>query len=64
MEKDTKYYLVKVTLHLEKKTKEQYLVDAVSVTDAEAKVVADFNNAAFEYEITSASETSIVKVIA
>jgi hypothetical protein len=63
MEKEKKYYLVKVTLLLEKKVKEQYLVEAVSVTDAEASVVKDFSNFGQDYEITSVSETAIVKVI-
>jgi hypothetical protein len=58
-----KYFLVKVKMHLEKTVTETYLVNAVSVTDAEAKTIKDFEGSAFEFEITSASETKIVKVI-
>lgn len=63
------YYVAKVKVHHEddkgrvKKITEQYLVNAVSVTDAEAKVVGDFEGSNLEYEVTSVSETKIIKVI-
>ena len=63
------YYIAKVKVHHEddkgrvKKVTEQYLVNAVSVTDAEAKVVQDFEGSNLEYEVTSVSETKILKVI-
>jgi len=63
------YYIAKVKVHHEddkgrvKKITEQYLVNAVSVTDAEAKVVADFEGSNLEYEVTAVMETKIVSVI-
>lgn len=63
------YYIAKVKVHHEddkgrvKKVTEQYLVNAVSVTDAEAKVVQDFEGSNLEYEVTAVSETKIIKVI-
>jgi len=63
------YYIAKVKVHHEddkgrvKKVTEQYLVNAVSVTDAEAKVVQDFEGSNLEYEVTAVSETKILKVI-
>lgn len=48
-----------------KKVKEVYLVDAMSVTEAEARVVADFvkssNN--MDYTVISAKESRILRVI-
>ena len=46
-----------------KKVTEQYVVNAVSVTDAEAKVVGDFEGSNLEYEVTAVTETKIVSVI-
>jgi hypothetical protein len=63
------YYIAKVKVHHEddkgrvKKITEQYLVNAVSVTDAEAKVVAEFEGSNLEYEVTAVMETKIVSVI-
>jgi len=63
------FYIAKVKVHHEddkgrvKKITEQYLVNAVSVTDAEAKVVADFEGSNLEYEVTAVVETKIVSVI-
>lgn len=63
------FYIAKVKVHHEddkgrvKKVTEQYLVNAVSVTDAEAKVVADFEGSNLEYEVTAVMETKIVSVI-
>ena len=63
------YYVVKVKVNHEdakgriKKLTEQYMVHAVSVTDAEAKVVADFEGSNLEFEVSSVIETKIIKVI-
>jgi hypothetical protein len=63
------YYIAKVKVHHEddkgrvKKVTEQYLVQAISVTDAEAKVVAEFEGSNLEYEVTAVMETKIVSVI-
>lgn len=63
------YYIAKVKILNEdengkiKKTIESYLVDAVSVTDAEVKVVKDFEGFNMEFEVSSVSETKIIKVI-
>ena len=64
------YYIAKVKVHHEddkgrvKKVTEQYLVDAVSVTDAEVKVVEEFQGSNLEFEVTAVIETKIVKGIA
>ena len=65
-----KYYAVVVSIEVEdakgkiKKQKEQYLVDALSVTEAEAKLVNKFTKDAvkLEYEVVKVSETKIVEV--
>jgi hypothetical protein len=63
------YYIAKVKVHHEddkgrvKKVTEQYVVNAVSVTDAEAKVVADFEGSNLEYEVTAVSDTKIISII-
>ena len=63
------YYIAKVNVHNEddkgrvKKVVEQYLVDAVSVTDAEVKVFGEFDGSNLEFEVTAVVETKIVKVI-
>jgi hypothetical protein len=48
-----------------KKTKENYLVDAMSVTEAEARVVKLFTDAAInvDYEVTGAKESKIIEVV-
>lgn len=66
-----KYYSVVVSLETEdgkgkiKKIKEQYLVDALSCTEAEAKLVQEFvaQGVTLEYEVVKVSETAIIKVI-
>ena len=64
-----KYYIAKVKVtHVDdkgrvKKLTEQYVVNAVSVTDAETKVVKDFENSGIEFEVGSVIETKIIKVI-
>lgn len=63
------YYIAKVKVHHEddkgrvKKVTEQYVVNAVSVTDAEAKVVADFEGSNLEYEVTAVTDTKIISII-
>ncbi|CAB4143413.1 Protein of unknown function DUF4494 [uncultured Caudovirales phage] len=65
-----KYYAVTVAVEIEdakgkiKKQKEQYLVDAMSVTEAEAKMVKKFTNDAvqLEYEVVKVSETKVIEV--
>ena len=46
-----------------KKTKEQYLVDAMSATEAEAKVAKDFEGSGMSFEVTSAVKSKIIRVI-
>jgi hypothetical protein len=65
-----KFYAVQVTIEVEdakgkiKKQKENYLVDAMSVTEAEAKLVNKFTKDAvkLEYEVVKVSETNIIEV--
>ena len=63
------YYIAKVKVVVsdnngkQKKNVEQYLVNAVSVTDAESKIHADFQNSIIDFEVSSVSETKIIKVI-
>ena len=49
----------------DKVQKESYLVDAMSVTEAEAKVVSDFEKAGvqIEYKVISARESKVIRVI-
>lgn len=42
---------------------ERFLVDAMSVTEAEARVVKHLESCVDEYQISSASESRIVEVI-
>jgi len=64
-----KYYKAKVKVIIQddkgrqKKNVEEYLVNAVSVTDAETKVHEEFKNDSVEFEVTSVLETRIIKVI-
>jgi hypothetical protein len=68
--KMAKYYSVQVAIEVEdakgkiKKQKENYLVDAMSVTEAEAKLVNKFVEEAvkLEYEVVKVSETNIIEV--
>ena len=63
------YYIAKVKVVVsdnngkQKKNVEQYLVNAVSVTDAEAKIHKDFENTVIDFEVSAVSETKIIKVI-
>ena len=66
-----KYYAVTVAVEVEdakgkiKKQKEQYLVDAMSCTEAEAKLVRKFTKDAvqLEYQVEKVSETKIIDII-
>ena len=65
-----KFYSVLVAVEVEdakgkiKKNKENYLVDALSVTEAEAKLVQKFVDEAvqLEYEVVKVSDTKILEV--
>ena len=46
-----------------KVSKEEYLVDAMSATEAEAKVAKDFEGSGVQHEVTSAIKSRIIKVI-
>jgi hypothetical protein len=46
-----------------KRQSETYLVDAMSVTEAEARVVKLFSGATFEYEVVSVKNSKIVEVV-
>lgn len=68
----TKYFEVGVELVIgvlkngkEKKQKEVYLVDAQSVTEAEARVINDFKTAGvtLDYKVVGAKESKIIRVI-
>ena len=49
----------------EKKQKEIYLVDAMSVTEAEARVIKDFDEAGvqIDYKVSGARESRVIRVI-
>jgi hypothetical protein len=49
----------------DKKNKEIYLVDAQSVTEAEARVVQDFIDAQvqLDYKVSGAKESRVIRVI-
>lgn len=66
------YYTAKVQLTHEvntpkgvtqKKLTEVYLVKALSVTDAEAKVVKDFGSEMIEFEVKAVTSSKIVKIL-
>ena len=71
-----KYFEVTVTVQHEvdggkgntkiKKVRESYLVDAMTVTEAEARVVKEFEKAGIQldYEVSAARESKILQVIA
>ena len=66
-----KFYQVTVAMETEdakgkiKKVKELYLVDALSCTEAEAKIVKKFvdDGVRNEFEVTKVTETKILEVI-
>lgn len=66
------YYTAKVQLTQEidtpkgvkeKKVTEMYLVEALSVTEAEAKVVKDFQGYNFDFEVKAVTASKIVKIL-
>jgi hypothetical protein len=66
------YYTAKVQMQDEvdtpkgpkvKKFTETYLVEAMSVTEAEAKVIKDFTGYTMDFEVKSVTESRIVKII-
>ncbi len=62
------YYTSKVQLvddstGKSKKVTEMYLVEAMSVTEAEAKVVKDFGSTMLEFEVKAVSASKIIKII-
>lgn len=66
------YYTAKVQLTDEvdtpkgpkiKKTTETYLVEAMSVTEAEAKVIEDFKGYSFDFEVKSVTASKIIKIL-
>jgi hypothetical protein len=66
----TKYYEVTVAVVIatmkngkDKINKEVYLVDALSVTEAEAKVVAHFNGVSLDYKVVGAKESRIHEIL-
>jgi|TARA_R110000823_G_scaffold65625_4_gene153906 hypothetical protein len=62
------YYSAKVSIVIDtpkgvKKQTEMYLVDAQSVTHAEAMVVKDFEGSGIEFEVKGVTNSKIAKVI-
>lgn len=66
------YYTAKVQLSSEvdtpkgtkiKKTTETYLVEAMSVTEAEAKVITDFKGYSLDFEVKSVTASKIIKIL-
>jgi hypothetical protein len=47
----------------EKRITETYLVEALSVTEAEAKVIEDFKGYTMDFEVKSVSASKIIKII-
>ena len=66
------YYTAKIQLTDEvdtpkgpkiKKITETYLVVAMSVTEAEAKVIEDFKGYTFDFEVKSVNASKIIKIL-
>lgn len=47
----------------EKRITETYLVEALSVTEAEAKVIEDFKGVTFDFEVKSVTASKIIKIL-
>jgi hypothetical protein len=47
----------------EKRNTETYLVEALSVTEAEAKVIEDFKGVTFDFEVKSVTASKIIKIL-
>jgi hypothetical protein len=69
MSREKCFYTAKTVREVEqpngkiKKVSETYLVEAVSVTDAEAKLYKHLENEPFDWAVKSVSETKILEVI-
>lgn len=64
------YYKVKVKVTIEddktgkmKKHNEEFIVDAVSVTDVEVIVTEEYKGATYDWEVASVSETKIIGIL-
>ena len=62
------YYTARVQLKDDstgklKQVTEMYLVEAMSVTEAESKVVKDFGSTTLEFEVKAVSVSKIIKII-
>lgn len=67
------YYEVVVQLKLEqedskgglkiKTINEQYLVDAMSVTEAEARIVKKFSDSKLEFQVVAVKNSKIIEVV-
>jgi len=63
------YYLAKVKVQDENErgrlttTNELYCVESESCTEAEAKVVKEFENVQVEYQVKEVKETKIIKIL-
>lgn len=63
------YYKAKVKCKIEndkgkvQKVIEEYLVNAVSVTDVEAQITKEMTGAMYEWELISVTETKVLKVL-
>ena len=63
------YYLAKVEVRMEndrgriQKIRELYCVEEESVTEAEAKVIKDFEGDNTEYQVKEVKETKILKIL-
>ena len=66
------YYTAKIQLTDEvdtpkgpkiKKITETYLVEAMSVTEAEAKVIQDFGNTTLDFEVKSVNQSKIIQIL-
>jgi hypothetical protein len=47
----------------ERKVTETYLVEAMSVTEAEAKVIQEFQGYNFDFEVKAVTASKIVKIL-
>ena len=64
------YYVTKVSVHHEdpnsgkiKKMTEQYLIDAVSVTDAEVIITKELGSQSQDFEVKSVTASKILSVL-
>ena len=63
------YYLAKVEVRMEndrgriQKIRELYCIEAESVTEAEAKVVKEFEGYQLDYHVKSVKESKIIKIL-